>query len=171
MLQPFVTPEQLTTIASLSSSIETNFLTPYLQVAQDMAVVPLLGTALAQEISDQILSGTTTEANQILLNFILPFQAYKAWELCTPFLSIKAYKKSLVKPVDPNSEALSIDEIRFYKANITSMMNFYQAQLFNFLEADAQSSNPVYPLYRSSTSTEFRNTGTPTSGFFMRKLT
>jgi len=170
-MELFVTEEQLRTVASLSSSIEPAFLTPYLKVAQDMAVVPLIGIALATELSNQLLSGTTTPANDALLAVILPFQAYKSWELASPFLGMKAYKKSLVKPVDPNSEALSLDEMKFYKANITGLVNFYQEQLYDMLEDDAALAVPVYPLYRSTQTNEFRSTGTPTSGFFFKTKT
>ena len=169
MLQPFVTEEQLKTIASLSSSIESKFLLPYLQVAQEMTVVPLIGIALATELSNQLLSGNTSAQNQVLLNdLILPLQAYKAWELSAPFLSIKAYKKALVKTADPDSQSLSLDEIRFYKASITGFVNYYLQKLFDFLEADAQSTSPVYPLYRTSTTNEPRGTGNATSGFYFR---
>ena len=170
MLTPFITEEQVKGIASLSSSIESQFLAPYIMVAQDIAIVPVLGIALSTELSNQILSGNTTTDNQYLIdNYVLLAQAYKSWELATPFLSIKAYKKSLVKPVDPNSEALSIDEIKFYKANITGMVNFYLKQLFDFLELDSLSLNPKYPLYRSTNNpSEFRSEGNATSGFYFK---
>ena len=170
MLQPFITPDQLKGIAAISSSIETDFLTPFILTTQTMTVEPILGIALSTQISNQLISGTTTPQNELLINdYILPFLGYATWSQSAAFLSIKAYKKSLVRPVDPNSEALSDDSIRFYKANIDTMANFFKEKLFKFLEADAQLPQPIYPLYRSTNSEEFRASGQPAAGFFMTK--
>jgi hypothetical protein len=169
MQQNFITTEQLQSIAAISDSVETKFLIPFISTAQAMTTELILGIALSTEISNQLISGTTSTANQLLINdYILPQLAYATWSQASPFLGIKAYKKSLVKPVDPNSEALTLDEMRFYKANIDNMSNFYKERLYKFLEDDAQLATPVYPLYRSTADNEFRSTGSPTSGFYMK---
>lgn len=169
MMQPFITTEQLQSIAAISDSVETKFLTPFIGTAQAMTTEMILGIALSTEISNQLISGTTTVANQTLLNdYILPQLAYATWSQASPFLGIKAYKKSLVKPVDPNSEALTLDEMRFYKANIDNMANFYKTKLISFLESDANSNSPVYPLYRTTATNEFRSEGGGGSGFYFK---
>jgi len=170
MLEPFVTDSQLKAIASISDSVEASFVFPYLIVAQDMGTVPIIGLALAQEISDQLASGNTlSAANQYLMdNYVIKYQCYKAWELSAPFLPFRAYKKSYVKPAVDGAEALVLDEIRFIKANITGMMNHYQKALFEFLENDALSAAPIYPLYRTSQTNEFRSEGSPTTGFYFK---
>lgn len=169
MLQPFITPDQLKSIAAISDSIETQFLVPFINTVQDMVVVPVIGVALSTEISNQILSGTTSVANQYLIdNYILPCLAYATWSQASVFGGIKMYKKSLVKPSDPNSDSLTLDEMRFYKANIDNMANYYKSRLYDFLEDDANSSAPVYPLYRTTANDEFRGTGSPQAGFYFK---
>jgi hypothetical protein len=167
-MQNFITSEQLKSIAAISDSIETKLLEPFIMTTQEMTVIPILGTALSTEISNQLLSGTTSLSNQSLIdNYILPFLAYATWSQAAPFLGIKAMKNALVKTASPNSESLSDDSIRYYKANIDNMANFYKDRLYNFLEADADLKTLIYPLYRS-TNSEYKGSGSPAAGFFFK---
>jgi hypothetical protein len=169
MTQPFITIEQLKSIAAISDSCEPTFLVPFISTTQAMTTEPILGVALTTEISNQLISGTTTALNLALINdWILPQLAYATWSQASVFGGMKMYKKSLVKPQDPNSESLTLDEMRFYKANIDNMANFYKERLFKFLEDDAAKPTPDYPLYRSTADNEFRGTGTPAAGFYFR---
>ena len=168
-MQNFITSDQLKSIAAISDSIETKLLEPFISTTQEMTVVPMLGIALATEISNQLLSGNTSVQNQKLIDeYILPFLAYATWSQAAPFLGIKAMKNALVKTASPNSESLSDDSIRYYKANIDNMANFYKDRLYNYLENDAQLNPSVYSLYRS-TNSEFRGTSAPTAGFYFKK--
>jgi hypothetical protein len=95
--------------------------------------------------------------------------SYATWSQASVFGGMKMYKKSLVKPVDPNSDAVTVEEMRFYKANIDNMSNFYKQRLFDYLEADSCTQIPIYPLYRSTQDNEHRGSGQATMGFYFKK--
>ena len=154
-------------------SVETSFLEPFLGTTQTMYVKPLIGIALNSQLEQQVSGQTLSPANLILLNqFICPFMAYKTWSIAVPFLSIKAYKRSLVKPAGTDTTPLSLQELQYYKQNIEDICNHFSTTMIDLLTDDEANGSPNYPLYRVQGQNEKRTLGTNGSGlYFKRKVT
>ena len=170
MMTLFLTPDQLKAFTPISDSIEVEILYPFLGTVQSMYVTPMLGLALSTQIELQVSGDTISGANRILLwQYIMPYMAWKTFEQAVPFLSMKAYKRSLVKPAGVDTTALTLDELKYYKQNISDIANHYGQSMINLLQADEMLSSPQYPLYRVQGPNEQRTQASSSTGMYFRK--
>jgi hypothetical protein len=166
----YLTPDQLKAFTPISNSIEVETLYPFLSTVQSMYVVPILGLALSSQLETQVSGGTVSGANQTLLwNYIMPYMAWKTFEQAIPFLGIKAYKRSLVKPAGVDTTALTLDEVKFYRQNVSDIANHYGQSMIDMLQADEMQNNPQYPLYRIQGQNEQRTQASQSNGMYFRK--
>jgi hypothetical protein len=170
MMTLFLTPDQLKAFTPISNSTEIETLYPFLNTCQNMFVLPILGLALYTQIENQLSGQTITGANQTLLwHYIMPYMAWKTFDMAVPFLGIKAYKRSLVKPAGVDTTALTLDEIKFYKQNISDIANHYSQSMINLLQADEMLPVPQYPLYRVTGPNEQKTFASQSNGMYFRK--
>jgi len=123
---------------------------PFIELAQNYYLEPILGTPLLFELQMQVADGNVTELNQGLLLKIAPFLS--AW---TDFLAIRTYSYSttargVTKDHSENSEALNEKELGFYIHNLRETANQQQELLVRYLCRCADS----FPLWRPDSDCE-----------------
>jgi len=131
---------------AIDGNVDEKYLNITIADAQRMHILPLLGTALYNEINDGIVAGTTTANNASLLtNYIQ--DALKYWVLVES-LDIATYKitnKAVVKKNSDNSQPIQESEtIRLMDRN-KEKAEFFSQRLTNYLWANA--STTLYPLF------------------------
>jgi hypothetical protein len=137
--------EQLKTMTSISDNIDVEMLEPYLFIAQQRYIRPLVGDALMDAITADQQSGGT--AYQTLVQDYLWYAlAYATWNDASIFMAYKTHKKGVVKQGGDNSENLNVEEMSIYTSRIRNNMTFYLDRAKDYLNDNKS----VYPLYNST---------------------
>lgn len=119
---------------------------PFLELAQEFYLEPILGTPLMTELQIQISTDTLTDLNKGLILKIAP--CLSAW---TDFLAARSYAysttaKGVTKESSENSEPLNAEEMGFYIHNLREIANQTQEVLIKYLCRCRED----YPLFRPS---------------------
>lgn len=139
-----VTQQFLTDNSFINDNVDYKLLKPIIVTVQDMYIHPILGTGLYNQIKAQVTSGTTTTANQDLLDdYIQPAIIWRVMQDAPFHLTYKFMNKSVVKRSSENSESPSPDELVQLSDKFREKAEFYTKRLIKFLEANAT----TYPLY------------------------
>jgi len=160
-----ITLDELKALSPMSVNVDDDKLINSLLYAQDNYISKALGTPLYNQIIDQVTASTITAANLILLNgngyafggirVCLAWYAY--WASLT-YINYNVTRKGLVKKFDPNSETIGTDDFNIIKSDALTKSETYLRNLIDFLEEDAATDSPVYPLYTTG-----KNDGTTTN--------
>ena len=142
-----VSEAKLKNYSNISFNVNPEILTPHVFNAQNTYAVEYLGSALFNEIKDQVRTGTVTAENAFLLdeflgNMILNWAAY----LAVPFLTYKIYNKSIMVPKGTESETIGLDEVRFLQGQIKQVAQQYSWLMQRYL----WNHNDLYPLWTKS---------------------
>lgn len=144
-----ISVDDIKEVTSMSKNIQAELLEPYILIAEEFFVYPVLGDALVTEIKNQLTGNTLTSLNQVLLiQYITPLSAYGAWHEYIPFGAYKSVQKGEVKQSSDNSDNVTLDELTFKRQAIKDKISFFEERLRKYLEDNKAS----YPLYRSTCS-------------------
>jgi len=144
-----ISVDDLKQVTSISATIETDLLEPYLELSEELYCVEILGEALTSELRNQITGNTITEVNQYLLTkYIKPLVSYGAWEQYVPFNAIKSTQIGEIRQTTDNSSSADLPEVTFKRQALKDKISYYQKRLRDYLDKNKNN----YPLYRSSCS-------------------
>ena len=139
--------ETLKENTSISNNVDSNSLLPYLQSAEMMHVLPILGTALDSDLKAHIDANTLTGDNYTLVyEYIIPVSAYAAWHDASTFMHIKSTNKGLVHQTSDSSATVDFANLKLYRQSIKDKLTFFEQRLKKFLDDN----KTTYPLYRSN---------------------
>lgn len=140
-----------TTDQGLLSYVESNFdeqmLGQLIWDVQELYILPILGTALYDELRTQIQAGTLTQANQTLL--FEKINPALMWHLLSKGAHIFTYKirnKGIVTQTSDNANPASIAEIDRMVKQFESFAQTYSERLMRFLVENEN----TYPLYSNA---------------------
>lgn len=129
----------------LHYNVDDGYIKPLIDNAQNMFIRPILGSALFDEILEEIQANTVTVPNATLITQLLP--ALK-WEVCHKFTRIGTYKLSNKGTGTKSGDgftALGESELITAKNIYKDNADFYRKKLMLFLKANEID----YPLYRN----------------------
>ena len=130
----------------LHYNVDDGYLKPLIDSIQNTFVRPILGSALFDEIQNQIKLNTVTALNETLIKEYLR-DALK-WEVCHKYTRIGTYKlnnKGAGTHSGDNFSSLSQQELVTAKSIFKDNADFYRRKLKLFLK---QNEND-YPLYKT----------------------
>lgn len=143
----YLTEDKLKEMTVITKNVSDEYLTPFIETSEEMHVVPILGTALDTQLKSEIEQGSISGSNETLwVNYINPMSAWYTFYEASPFLSIKAFNKGLVKQTSDNSDSIDRDELRDYRQSILDKAVFYRNRLIDYLTEN----RTTYPLWRSN---------------------
>jgi hypothetical protein len=130
----FISEQRLKSLTALHTNVEPQDLMPAVQQSQDIYVQELLGTTFYNGLRSRVLAGTTTAAEQTLLNdYIGPMLANFALYMAIPTLSYKIFNKSILQPTSEESQPATLEQIQWVRDQVFSTAQFYRERSREFL--------------------------------------
>jgi hypothetical protein len=132
---------------AIDNSVEAGVLIPCIEKAQDMYILPLLGSGLYNELSTQIENNTVSADNAILLNdYIAPALTKWVYYEAIPKLIYKNENTSILKRTAENASTIEFKEMIYLREIATNDAEYRATRLSKFLCANPQ----TYPLYNNA---------------------
>lgn len=139
------TIETLKENTSISENVDPKSLLPYLQSAELMHIIPIIGEALDTELKKHITGNTLTGDNHTLVyEYIIPASAYASWLDSSTFMHIKTTNKGLVHQFSDNSNNIDYESFSHYRQSIRDKLTFFERRLKEYLDKNKSK----YPKYR-----------------------
>lgn len=158
-----ISEKYLKDFSSFDSNVDTKLTNSSIAYAQELYIMPVLGTDLYNEILTQYSAGTLSTANSNLLNnYIKPaLAAYTIYET-SDFLVYKFSNKGIMKEKSDTSDPISLSELQHFKGKLLSTAQFYGEKLIKYLMGNTT----TYPLYLSGNNTidKYRPNGSNIQG-------
>jgi len=108
----FLTEDYIKANTLIDSNVDGKYLRITIADAQRIHMIPILGTALYNELSTQILAGTVTTLNRTLLRDYI-WDALKYWVIVEgiDIFTYKVTNKSISKKDSDNSQPIDQDDV------------------------------------------------------------
>lgn len=145
-----ISEEALKLYSPIGRNISQDKVFPFVLLAQQLSLQPILGQALYEELQEQVASEDITPSNKALLLKIAPYLALQSTFLALRSLSYTLTEKGATKEKSENSEALNEKEIGQWKLDVMGLVDDAKRLLIDFLCMCREN----YPLWAPSTEIE-----------------
>ena len=145
----FISTDRLKKDSALGGSVDNNLLLPYILMAQDRYILPILGTDLTNKlISDIQGSSLTGNYLTLLQNFIQPALVQFSFASCLPFLRLRMVNSSIVTMNSEQGSSVSHDDLKPLINAAMDMGEFYRERLITYVTNNT-SNFPEYSTNQS----------------------
>ena len=117
---------------------------PFVHPAEVLWVEPVIGTALYNELLQQVNDNQVTELNSTLLLNIYPYLSFAVVYSALPFIQYHISEVGVTKGKSDNSDSISNADANYMSEHLRKMVEEMKKLLKNFLDTNAE----LYPLYR-----------------------
>lgn len=117
---------------------------PFIHTAEKIWIEPVLGTALYEELLEQVNTNEVTPENSTLLLQIYPYLAMAAVYESLPFIIFHVSEIGITKGRSDNSDSLSSKDTNYINSHIKAQIEVCKSLLKKFLNKHKD----TYPLYR-----------------------
>lgn len=144
----FISEKTLKDNSVLNENVDTKLIVPAITIAQDMHLLPIMGSKLVEGLQLRIDEGSLTEDDVLLLDDYVEKALVHAtmYELVDTTL-FKFMNKTLGKTTDERVDSASLQEASYVKNSYRTRMNFYLERLDSFLCHNTDK----YPEFNQST--------------------
>lgn len=144
MANYFISPAEIKASTYIDENVDDKLITPSIDIAQSLYMLPHLGTGLFDELKTQIGAGNLTALNTTLLGtYIVPAMKYwTLYELVSP-MTYKFTNKSVVKKSSENSEPITFTEVTALRDEFKNKAEWLTERLKKYLLENQTD----YPLY------------------------
>jgi hypothetical protein len=145
----------------LNNNIDPQVIRPVVRLAQEMYILPLLGTALYNKVMG-LVSGSPTvtlsgDYGTLLHQYIQPTELWYLISEATVPIAYRYVDKNVVRKTSDNSTPADLNEIRALKDDAKNKAEMYADRLYRYL----QTNQNLYP--------EFTNPGTSFDTIFPKR--
>jgi hypothetical protein len=146
----FISSTRLKKDTALGGSVDDNLIMPYILLAQDMNILPVLGTDLYDKLKSDVQGGSLTGAYKTLVEtYIQPALVQFAFSTLAPYLRLRFSNNSVVvMGATEQSSSATYDDIKPLMDTATDAAEFYRQRLIDYIRNN-QSSFPEYRLIRA----------------------
>lgn len=147
----FITTQYLKDNTVINSNVDQELLQPYIEIAQDVRIEPILGTDLYNKLKSDIEGSTITGNYKILLDDYVQ-KCLAQWSLYEglPFLEYKLTNKSVSKKSSDNSTPSDLDEIKYLRQGIRDIAEYFSQRISDYLCANQS----LFPEYTSNSDSD-----------------
>jgi len=161
----FISASFIKANTNIDGNVDDKYIVNTIADAQKMHIRPIIGTALFDSISAQIIAGTTTSLNQGLLNNYIQ-DALKYWVLYegVDVFHYKITNKAVMEKSSDNSQPVQTIDIIRIKDSFRDKAQFFSKQCSLYLLANI----PLFPLFVNpgvTIDTVFPNVNNYTTGW------
>lgn len=150
----FISATRLKKDTALGGSVDDNLIMPYILLAQDMNILPVLGTDLYEKLKSDVQGGTLTGAYKTLVEtYIQPALVQFAFSTLAPYLRLRFSNNSVVvMGATEQSSSASYDDLRPVMETAENAAEFYRQRLIDYIRNN-QSSFPEFSTNSGADST------------------
>ena len=151
----FISTNRLKKDSSLGGSVDDDLLLPYILMAQDRYILPILGTDLTNKlISDIQGSSLTGNYLTLLQTYIQPALVQFAFATVLPFLRLRMVNNSIVTMNTEQGTSVSHEELKPLINASMDQGEFYRKRLIDYLTGNTAS----FPEYSTNTGADLNPT-------------
>ena len=134
---------------ALGGSVDDNIIMPYILLAQDMFILPVLGTDLDNKLKADIQGGSLTGAYKTLVEtYIQPCLVQASFSELAPFLRLRFVNNAIViMGATDQSDSASYEDIKPLMDRATDASEFYRQRLIDYIRNNTSS----FPEYTTNT--------------------
>lgn len=119
-------------------NLDMNYITPAIQVSQDMGLQPVIGTNLYRKLQSLVDDGSIDDVANVkyktlLDTYIVPFLAFKTMSEIVIPISFKNKNQGVVTTSDDKSYQTDIKNVQYLKGYYDDRATFYLLRLSDFL--------------------------------------
>ena len=138
----FITETFVKKYSNIDENVDTQYITPVIDLVQKMYIRPILGTALYDELTTEIAADTVSVNNVTLLdNYIQDTMLYYVLAEGLPSFTYKIENKSVSTKTSDNATPVDNSIIQSEVARYKDRAEFFAQTLIDFLEATADGTN------------------------------
>ena len=145
----FISVQGIKDRTGLHANVDEKLILPEIKTAQDMYILPALGSTLYNKLQSAI-NGSTLNADETILlnNYIADCLIYYVMSELPMGLSYQFYNKGLLRKSGDNTENPSMQDMIDVANRYRTRAEFYKQRLIKYLRQN----NTLYPEYLNFTS-------------------
>lgn len=137
----------------INNNVDSMYILPAIEYAQDAGLQPLIGTKLYNALMDMVADGSIVELDNddykyLLDEYVTPYLVNKVTADIQIPLTYKMRNQGVVQQTGENTYTPSMKDTQFVIQNYENKANFYGQRLSDFLRAN----RALYPEYCSKDS-------------------
>ena len=152
----YISSTRLKKDTALGGSVDDNLIMPYILLAQDMNILPILGTDLDAKLKTEIQAGTLANQYKTLVEtYLQPALVQFAFSTLAPYLRLRFSNNSVViMGATEQSSSATYDDIKPLMDTATDAAEFYRQRMIDYLRNNSSS----FPEYTSNTGADLNPT-------------
>ena len=137
----YISATRLKKDTALGGSVDDNLIMPYILLAQDMNILPILGTDLDAKLKTEIQADTLAGAYKTLVEtYIQPALVQFAFSTLAPYLRLRFSNNSVVvMGATEQSSSATYDDIKPLMDTATDAAEFYRQRCIDYLRNNTSS--------------------------------
>ena len=145
----FISSTRLKKDTALGGSVDDNLIMPYILLAQDMNILPVLGTDLYEALKTKIQGDSLTGDYKTLMEtYIQPALVQFSFAQLAPYLRLRFVNNAVVvMGATEQSSSATYDDIKPLMDTATDAAEFYRQRAIDYLRDNTSS----FPEYSSNT--------------------
>jgi len=151
----FISTDRLKKDTALGGSVDDNILLPYILMAQDRYILPVLGTDLNDKLISDIQGSSLAGAYLTLLQtYIQPSLVNYAFATVLPFLRLRMVNNSIVTMSSEQGSSVSHSDLKPLINASIDQAEFYRERLIDYIRNNTSS----FPEYQTNTGADITPT-------------
>jgi len=151
----FISTNRLKKDSALGGSVDNNLLLPYILMAQDRYILPILGTDLQDKLISDIQGGSLSGNYLTLLQkYIQPALVQFAFATVLPFLRLRMVNNSVVTMSSEQGSSVSHEDLKPLINASIDQGEFYRERLIDYI----QNNTSLFPEYSTNTGADLTPT-------------
>ncbi|QDP51051.1 MAG: hypothetical protein Unbinned6004contig1002_37 [Prokaryotic dsDNA virus sp.] len=140
----YISTQRLKNDSAIGGSVDDNLLLPYILMAQDRYILPVIGTDLQNKLNTEIQNNSLAGNYLTLLqNFIQPALVQFAFATSLPFIRLRMVNNAIVTMNTEQGSSVSHEELKPLINASIDQGEFYRKRLIDYLRGNT-SSFPEY---------------------------
>jgi hypothetical protein len=145
----YISSTRLKKDSAIGGSVSDDLIMPYILLAQDMSILPILGTDLDAKLKAEIQAGTLAGVYKTLVEtYIQPALVQFAFVSLLPYLRLRFVNNAVVvMGATDQSSSATYDDLKPVMDTATDAAEFYRQRMISYLQNNTSS----FPEYSSNT--------------------
>ena len=145
----YISSTRLKKDSAIGGSVDDNLIMPYILLAQDMHILPILGTDLDTKLKSDIQGGTLTGDYKTLVEtYLQPALVQFSFVSLVPYLRLRFVNNAVVvMGATDQSSSATYDDLKPVMDTATDAAEFYRQRMILYLQNNTSS----FPEYSSNT--------------------
>jgi hypothetical protein len=140
----FISVQSIKDRTGLHANVDEKLVLPEIKTAQDIYILPALGSALYNELQTAVEANSFTNLQTTLLDdYIVDCLIYYVMSELPQGLSYQFYNKGLIRKTGENQESPSMQDMIDVANRYRARAEFYKQRLIKYLKQN----NALYPNY------------------------